>query len=554
VAAAARRLGILRLHPEQKQAVEAALDGRDVLMVLPTGFGKSACYQVPSLLLPAPTVLVSPLLALLRDQHEKLSALGIPCLRLDGTVRGRARREALERTRAGGPLLVMTTPETLGSEEARAALGASGVALAAVDEAHCVSEWGHDFRPAYLRLGDRLRALGAPPLLALTATATEAVRSDLVRQLGMREPLVIAGSPHRSNLAFQTLPCSGSRRLRALVRLVKRLRRPGIVYCATTREVDSVHAILLRFGIPAHRYHGRMNDGERNAEQERFMRPGRRSVMVATSAFGLGIDKSDVRYVVHAQSPASLEQYVQEAGRAGRDGRLAHCVLLHADEDRAVHEALLAKSRTRPDQIYRMGKALAAWAREGRSPTTEGLALSADVGPRVAGALLAVIADAGLVRWRDSSLEIDAPAETVEEQVRALAGRFETLRTQDARRLDALAAYAYGSECRAVALRRYFGEEEGARCGICDVCRGLPERAESFWAPLEPPPLPARRGLSRGRRGRRARRRRGSPAREKDRRPDPAAIHASRPRGRRPAGGGRPSAPGPPAEAPPQNT
>jgi ATP-dependent DNA helicase RecQ len=512
VAAAARRLGILRLHPEQEQAVEAVLGRRDVLMVLPTGFGKSACYQVPSLLLPAPTVLISPLLALLRDQHEKLTAHGIPCVRLDGTVRGRARREALERVRSGGPLLVMTTPETLGSDEARAALGSSGVALVAVDEAHCLSEWGHDFRPAYLRLGDRLRGLGAPPLLALTATATVAVRRDLVRQLRMREPLVIASSPHRSNLAFQSLPCSGSRRLRALVRLAKRLHRPGIVYCATTREVDVVYAILLRFGIPAHRYHGRMNATDRSREQERFMRPGRRSIMVATSAFGLGIDKPDVRYVVHAQSPASLEQYVQEAGRAGRDGRLAHCVLLHADEDRTVHEALLAKSRTRPDQLYRMGRALAAWARESRSPSIEALALSAGVGPRAASALVTVIADAGLVRWKDSVVEIDASPKTIEEQVRALAGRFETLRTQDARRLDALAAYVYGIECRAVALRRYFGEEEGAACGICDVCRGQTERAESFWAPLEPPRPPGRHGPRRGRRGRRARTRRGGRA------------------------------------------
>jgi hypothetical protein len=183
-----------------------------------------------------------------------------------------------------------------------------------------------------------------------------------------------------------------------------------------------------------------------------------------------------------------------------------------------VHEALLAKSRTRPDQLYRMGRALAAWARESRSPSLEALALSAAVGPRAASALLSVIADAGLVRWKDSALEIDASAETIEAQVRALAGRFETLRTQDARRLDALAAYAYGIECRAVALRRYFGEDEGAACGICDVCRGETERAEGFWAPLEPPPPPGRYGHSRGRRGRRARRRRGAPAQRRDRR------------------------------------
>jgi ATP-dependent DNA helicase RecQ len=507
--AAARRLGIERLHPEQEQAIAAAWEGRDVLLVMPTGFGKSACYQVPSLLLPSPTLVVSPLLALLRDQEGKLAARDVPCVRLDGTVRGRHRRAALERLRAGGPLLVLTTPETLGTDELRSALETSRISLAAVDEAHCISEWGHDFRPAYLRLGARLRAIGAPPLLALTATASAHVRADIVQKLGMRDPIVIASSPHRSNLAFEALPCAGSRRLRALVRLVKRLRRPGIVYCATTREVDEVQAILLRFGVPAHRYHGRMGDADRSAEQERFMRPGSRKVMVATSAFGLGIDKPDVRYVLHAQSPASLEQYVQEAGRAGRDGRLAHAILLHADEDRAVHEALLAKSRTRPDQLWRLGRALAAWAREGRGPTVEGLALSAEVGQRVAAALLALIADAGLVRWKESAIEIAAPAGELEEEVRDLASRFETLRTQDARRLDAIAAYAHGTECRVAMLRRYFGEEAGEPCGRCDVCRGRAGRAESFWEPLERPPTPAR-----GRRGgRRGRRRRGRKAR-----------------------------------------
>jgi len=506
IAEAARRLGIARLHPEQEQAIAAALDGRDVLMVLPTGFGKSACYQVPSLLLPAPTVVVSPLLALLRDQHEKLLAHDVPCLRIDGTVRGRARAAALERLRAGGPLLVLTTPETLGAQDLRAALEVSGVALIAVDEAHCISEWGFDFRPAYLRLGERIHALGAPPILALTATASERVRADLVRQLRMRDPVSIAGSPHRANLAFDALPCSGSRRLRALVRLVKRLRRPGIVYCTTTREVDEVQMLLLRFGVPAHRYHGKMRAAERTAEQEKFMRPGRHAVMVATSAFGLGIDKRDVRYVLHAQSPASLEQYVQEAGRAGRDGRQAHAILLYAEEDRAVHEALLAKSRTRPEQLARLAKALAAWARAERKPGLEGLALSAEIGERTADALLAVIADAGLVAWEDTALEVTVPADTIEAQVRALASRYETLRTQDARRLDAVAAYANAAECRAVWLRRYFGEEGGPPCGRCDVCRGRSSRAESFWEPLERPAPPEPR---RGRGGRRGRRRGG---------------------------------------------
>jgi ATP-dependent DNA helicase RecQ len=504
VAVAARRLGIRRLHPEQEQVIADALAGRDVLMILPTGFGKSACYQVPSMVLPRPVVLISPLLALLRDQSEKLLARDIPCARLDGSVRGRARRATLERIAAGGPLLVMTTPETLATAEAREALERSGVALAAVDEAHCLSEWGHDFRPAYLRLGAQLRSLHAPPILALTATATPKVRESIVRSLGMREPSVVAASPHRSNLAFDVLFCEGDVRLRALLRLVRRLRRPGLVYCATRRDVDLVYVLLRRFGIPAHRYHAGMTAGERETEQAAFMRHGRRTVMVATSAFGLGIDKPDIRFVLHHQSPASLEQYVQEAGRGGRDGQKANCILLHDPADRAVHEALLARSRVRPEQLYRLGKALAAWSEPEHAPSLEALALSAELSPRVASALLVKVEEAGLVQWEDSRIRVTAPPDAVEAETRALAGQFQTLRSQDARRLDAIETYAGASACRAMFLCDYFGEEAGEPCGLCDVCRGRPERPASFFSPIASP-----RAKERPRSRRRRRRRRG---------------------------------------------
>lgn len=512
--AAARRLGIEKLYPEQERVISEALAGRDVLVVLPTGFGKSACYQIPSMVLPKPVVLISPLLALLRDQHEKLLRRDIPCVRLDGTIRGRARREALERIRQGGSLLVMTTPETLGSPEAAEALMASGISLAAVDEAHCISEWGHDFRPAYLQIGERLRELGGPPVMALTATATENVREDIIRFLGLSDPALVAGSPHRANLAFEVIHSKGDARLRALVRLARRLRRPGIIYCSTTKAVDEVYAALHLLRIPAHRYHGRMSAGERNQQQEMYMKPGRRTVMVATNAFGLGIDKPDIRYIVHYQCPASLEQYVQEAGRAGRDGQKANCILLYDEDDRRIHEALLQKSRVRPDQLYKLGKALAAWAAEERSPTLDALALSAGQGPRVTAAVLSVLEEAGLValgpEGTSGPIRILAPAEQVEEQSRQLAGQFETIRTQDGRRLDALDQYARSTECRAIVLRRYFGEDGGEPCGLCDICRGRPERPASFWEPIVQP----ERRKKKKRRGNKKRRGRSSSSRK----------------------------------------
>jgi len=510
--AAALRLGIERLRPEQEQVIGEVLAGRDALMILPTGFGKSACYQIPSLLLPRPVLVISPLLALMRDQHVKLETRGIPCVRIDGTVRGRARSAALAKIAAGGPLLVLTTPESLENPGMREALGRSGLGLAAVDEAHCISEWGYDFRPAYLRIGPNLRALEAPALLALTATATSHVRTAIVRSLGMRDPVVVASSPHRSNLAFEVLPCEGEARVRAALRLLQRLRRPGIVYCATKREVDGVYAILRRFNIPAHRYHGGMTAAERNTEQERYMRRGRRTVMVATSAFGLGIDKPDIRYVLHFQAPASLEQYVQEAGRAGRDGARANCILLHDGSDRSIHEALLARSRVRPDQLYKLGKALAAWVGEGRHPTLEALAVSAELGPRVTAALLTQLEEAGLVVREDSEIRATVPAASIEERAQALAGQFETLRTQDGRRLDAIAEYARAPGCRAAFLRGYFGEETGEPCGLCDLCQERPERPTRFFAPIalpgrsEPKHRGRRRRGGRGRRGGRPRR------------------------------------------------
>ena len=327
---AAERLGIQQLHPEQERAILHSMQGRDALVVLPTGYGKSACYQIPSLLLPNPVVVVSPLLALLEDQTRNLEKRGVPVVRVDGTVRGTARREAMARISAGGPLLVMTTPETLAGEELRPILLETGISLFAVDEAHCASEWGHDFRPAYLRLREMLERYGRPPVLALTATATESVRGDLIRILDLNDPLVIVASPHRPNLCFEVIECGSTARLRALTRLILRLRRPGIIYCSTTKEVDAVQGALKAMGVPAHRYHGGMKGSDRKAEQELFMKRGRRLVMVATSAFGLGID-SRIFGMLFTSRPRlrSSNMCRRLAERVGMVGpRIASCFII----------------------------------------------------------------------------------------------------------------------------------------------------------------------------------------------------------------------------------
>jgi ATP-dependent DNA helicase RecQ len=545
---ARQRFRIGRLHREQERTILALRDGRDVLLILPTGGGKSLCYQLPSLLLPGPTVVVSPLLALLEDQYTKLQQLGVPSVRLDSTVGAVDRRAALARIAEGGPLLILTTPETLAGAELGALLERVPPSLVAVDEAHCVSEWGHDFRPAYLALGQRLTHLKADRILALTATATPAVRDDVIRYLGLRDPEIIVASPHRQNLLFSVREARGDEKLRQLAKLARRLPRPGIIYCSTTKTVEDVWLALRLIKVPCARYHGKMTDKDRIEHQARFMRKGKRIVMVATSAFGLGIDKPDIRYIIHYQAPASLERYLQEAGRAGRDGHAARCILLFDESDLAIQEHLLALSRLSPQLLGRFGRALAAWAGEERDANIEELALSAGVSQRAASSLVTVLVEAGICeRVAGGRVRPAVPLDTLVERVEGLRTRFEVLRREDARRLQAVVDYAREHECYSVALRRYFGDEDDTPCGRCDLCRA------QGVAPVGH--VPGRLGQARRhRRGRDARPRPAPP-------PEAAATDGNTPgerrrrrrrRGRRGTGRGAAPAPaGTPAPTPP---
>lgn len=527
--AARTHFGINRLHREQERAIRQIVDGKDVLLVLPTGGGKSLCYQLPSVLLPRPTIVVSPLLALLEDQYSKLVSLGVPAVRLDSTVGVVARRKALKRVAEGGSLLILTTPETLAGNELGQLLEDNPPGLIAVDEAHCVSEWGHDFRPAYLSLGQRIDELKATQRLALTATATPTVRDDIVRYLGLRNPEEIVASPHRQNLIFEVKPARGDEKLRQLAKMARRLPRPGIVYCSTTKAVDDVWLGLRLIKVPCARYHGKMTDKERTEHQARFMRDGKRIVMVATSAFGLGIDKSDIRYVVHYHAPASLERYAQEAGRAGRDGHGARCILLFDDADMEIQEHLLTLSRLSPALLGRFGRALCAWAEDNRDANIEELALSAGISERAANSLVTVLVEAGICERVDKTrVHALGDLDTLVDRVESLRTRFEVLRREDGRRMRAVVEYANETGCRSMALRRYFGDENPEPCGRCDLCRqqglGTPDRTRRrrrrgrdgaegrrpAAAPAPTPPRPAAGDeAAPGARKKRRRRRRG---------------------------------------------
>jgi ATP-dependent DNA helicase RecQ len=442
---------------------------RDTLVVLPTGFGKSLIYQLAAVLLDGPTVVVSPLIALIRDQERKLRERGVSVVRVDSTLRAEARRNAVKRIRRGGALVVLTTPETLPSIGAD--LRAGTARLLCVDEAHCISEWGHDFRPAYLRLGAEARELGCDVVLALTATATARVRDDIAARLLMRDPVMVLAPPHRDNLWLSVEIASGDARLAAAGRLVRRLRRPAILYCATIRMVEDLGGALARARIPVARYHGKLGSAERAVAQRRFMRSGSRLVMVATSAFGMGIDKPDIRAIVHVQAPASPEQYVQEAGRAGRDGRRADCILLFDPADLQIHEHLQARGRPRPHQLRQLARSLAAWAREGKPVSAAHLAVSAAVPVATARSLCAELEEMAIVAVdADRRYIARVDPDAIEAHVSDLAARFETLRREDERRLAAMAAYAATEDCRSQFLRRWFGEHDPPHCGRCDRC------------------------------------------------------------------------------------
>lgn len=514
-AIARERFGIERLRSEQERAMNAVLAGRDALVVLPTGYGKSILYQAPALLFDRPVIAVSPLIALMRDQERALRRVGAPVVRIDSTLRAEARRQSLERLRKGGTLIVLTTPETLESEAVRPALEAARPILLCVDEAHCISEWGHDFRPAYLRLGAMREAFGIEQALALTATATAHVASDIVERLRLRDPLIVRAPPHRANLELSVVDAPGNLKYEVAGKLIKRMPRPCIVYCSTTKAVDEVFAALTRARIPAARYHGKMKAPERAASQRRFMRSDKRIVMVATSAFGMGIDKPNIRTIVHFQAPGSLEQYVQEAGRAGRDGAPSRCTLLYDPADLGIQEFLQEQSRPTGAQLRRVGRALAAYAKEEKSPIGRELALSAGVPATVAKVVCAQLEQLGLVELEESRWRALAePAATVA-GTDDLAQRFEVRRREDARRLASIAGYAATEDCRSVYIRRWFGEDNPPRCGKCDRDRRMKKLRETVAGAVERAERAADRAGGGEPPRRRRRRRRPKRAREK---------------------------------------
>ncbi|HWB69624.1 MAG TPA: RecQ family ATP-dependent DNA helicase, partial [Solirubrobacterales bacterium] len=336
-AALLAQLGFEEFRPGQREAVEAALEGRDSLIVMPTGGGKSLCYQLPGLATEDLAIVVSPLIALMNDQWRRLNASGHPVAMISSGMSEEAVRRNLAQVRGGEARMVYCSPERFASAVFLEALGHRKVGLLAVDEAHCVSEWGHDFRRDYLRLPEIAQQLGRPTLMACTATATKAVAAEIAARFEMRDPLQVRSGFDRPNISFDVVQLEGrgsKARRQALLEggLASAENRPAIVYCGTRRDTDEISSQLRAAGFRALPYHAGMEAEARNGVQERFMSGGA-EVIVATNAFGMGVDKANVRSVWHMTIPTSIEAYYQEAGRAGRDGEPAKAVLLALRSD-----------------------------------------------------------------------------------------------------------------------------------------------------------------------------------------------------------------------------
>src|SRR2546423_1421463 len=336
--------GYDNFRPGQEAAVSAILAGRDTVVVLTTGGGKSLCFQVPALILPGLTVVVSPLISLMKDQVDALTARGLPAAFINSTLTAGQVSDRLARVDRGEIKLLYVAPERFDAGRTAERLRKAGVALLAIDEAHCISQWGHDFRPSYLRVKKVHEALGSPTTIALTATATPEVRRDIVRELALKDPQTIITGFDRPNLTYYVVPAKNDAEKEArLVEILRSRESLAVVYASTRRAVDQLTTVLERAKVRAAGYHAGLDDARRHEVQEAFMTEKIRAI-VATNAFGMGIDKPNVRLVIHYAMPGTLEAYYQEAGRAGRDGLHSDVFLLHSFPDRFTHEFFIKGS------------------------------------------------------------------------------------------------------------------------------------------------------------------------------------------------------------------
>lgn len=470
--------GITRLRPGQREAIESVLNGHNTLAIMPSGGGKSLCYQLPALKIPGMTLVVSPLISLMKDQAGKLEITGAGATEINSSFSEREQASTLESIRHGDSEFVFTTPERVADPEFIATIRQNRISLFVIDEAHCISQWGHDFRPAYLHLGAAIRALGDPTVLALTATATDTVIEDIGKQLGLEHMHVINTGIYRSNLHYRVIAVtSEEEKLSHTLRLAHEAQGSGIIYTATVKAAEEVYEALQQAGESVSCYHGQMAPKPRAQNQDSFM-TGASRIMVATNAFGMGIDKRNIRFIIHHQLPANLEAYYQESGRAGRDGQNADCILLYYPKDKQVQQFFLARRYPGAADLSAVYAGLRTLAKE--TPRVSFARLHEaleDIPEARLQVALKLLEDGELVEQDDNFNYRLTRLRVKAKELQQLVNTYHDKSARDHEALERMVFYAQTGFCRWKVLLDYFGEQvDWTHCGKCDNCLHPPEQ------------------------------------------------------------------------------